>query len=59
MVYNIGFQASFCRRARSVEPGTSPYHVDMSTLTESSTSVETVVVNEKNGVQVTKRSISN
>lgn len=44
-------QASFCRRARAVEPGNSPYYVDLSTLTESTTMVETVLVNEKNGVQ--------
>ena len=44
-------QASFCRRARAVEPGNSPYLVDMSTVTASSTMVEAVLINEKNNVQ--------
>ena len=44
-------QASFCRRARAVEPGNSPYYIDMSTVTESSTMIEAVVVNEQNAVQ--------
>lgn len=44
-------QASFCRRARSVEPGNSPYSVDISTVTASSTMVEAVLLNELNNVQ--------
>lgn len=44
-------QASFCRRARAVEPGNSPYSVDMSTVTTSSTMVEAVLININNNIQ--------
>ena len=44
-------EASFCRRARAVEPGNSPYSVDLSTLTTTATTVEVVVNNDHLGIQ--------
>jgi len=40
-------QSGFCRRARAVEPGQTPFYVDLTTVTVSSTLVEAVIVNEK------------
>jgi hypothetical protein len=40
-------QSGFCRRARAVEPGNTPYFVDMTTVTASATMIEAVLVNQK------------
>ena len=44
-------QSAFCTRARKVQPDQSPYRLDLSTLTPSSTGAEVVLVNSQNDVK--------
>ena len=44
-------QSGFCKRCRAVQPGTSSYEVEAATLHTSATSLDTLVVNNNNGVK--------
>ena len=44
-------QSGFCKRCRAVQPGASLYEVEPNTLHVSPTSLDTLVVNNKNGVK--------
>ena len=44
-------QSGFCKRCRAVQPGSSQYEVEPDTLHVSPTSLDTLVVNNNNGVK--------
>ena len=44
-------QSGFCKRGRAVQPGPSSYEVEAATLHTSATSLDTLLVNNNNGVK--------
>jgi len=44
-------QAGFCKRCRAVQPGESAYEVEVDTVHITSTKLEALVINNKNGVK--------
>nr|WBW70124.1 venom protein [Lampona murina] len=43
-------QSGFCKRHRNIQPGHSPYHLDMNSFKVNPTQIEGVIVNTQNGV---------
>lgn len=44
-------QSGFCKRCRAVQPGASSYEVELDTLHTTATGLDTLLVNNKNGVK--------
>ncbi|XP_054713957.1 LOW QUALITY PROTEIN: neutral alpha-glucosidase AB-like [Uloborus diversus] len=45
-------QSGFCKRHRSITPGHSPYYLEMSSFKIYETSLEGIIVNSQNGIQL-------